>query len=238
MSAKGFLDQLLRTAQSTLESGGLAQRRPDGGLSPSDFGKGALTGGALGLLLGNKRVRKLGGSAVKYGGLAALGALAYKAYGDWQASQASAQSAPQGQPVPPPPPPAQIGHSVERLPAALPDDPRSLALLSAIVAAAKADGHVDAAERARIEDGLGRLADAEGLRGWLQAELAKPLDPAQIAALADTPELAAEVYMTSVVMVDEQSFMERAYLDELARQLALAPELKARLEQQVAQGVG
>ena len=64
MSAKGFLDQLLRTAQSTLESGGLAQRRPDGGLSPSDFGKGALTGGALGLLLGNKRVRKLGGSAV------------------------------------------------------------------------------------------------------------------------------------------------------------------------------
>ena len=47
--------------------------------------------------------------------------------------------------------------------------------------------------------------------------------------------MAAEVYLASVLMVDEEHFMERAYLDELARQLQLAPELKSALEAQVQQ---
>ena len=34
-------------------------------------------------------------------------------------------------------------------------------------------------------------------------------------------------------MVNEEHFLERAYLDELARQLRLEPGLKAELEQQV-----
>jgi uncharacterized membrane protein YebE (DUF533 family) len=34
---------------------------------------------------------------------------------------------------------------------------------------------------------------------------------------------------------DEQNFMERAYLDELARQLKLDPVLKSKLEQQIRQ---
>ena len=46
--------------------------------------------GAIGLLLGNRKVRKMGGKAVTYGGLAALGVLAYKAYGNWQAQQGTA----------------------------------------------------------------------------------------------------------------------------------------------------
>ncbi len=36
-------------------------------------------------------------------------------------------------------------------------------------------------------------------------------------------------------MVDEQSYMERAYLDELARQLKLAPSLQRQLETEVVQ---
>jgi uncharacterized membrane protein YebE (DUF533 family) len=38
-----------------------------------------------------------------------------------------------------------------------------------------------------------------------------------------------------VMMVDEESFMEKSYLEELARQLKLAPGLKAELEKQVRQ---
>ena len=70
---------------------------------------------------------------------------------------------------------------------------------------------------------------------WLQAELNKPLDPADIARAASTPEMAAEMYVASVLMVDEEHFMERAYLEELARQLKLDPALKAELEAQVRQ---
>ncbi|HMA13017.1 MAG TPA: hypothetical protein VKO83_14090, partial [Steroidobacteraceae bacterium] len=40
----------------------------------ANFGTGMLAGGVLGLLLGDKRVRKFGGKALAYGGAAALGA--------------------------------------------------------------------------------------------------------------------------------------------------------------------
>jgi uncharacterized membrane protein YebE (DUF533 family) len=47
-------------------------------------------------------------------------------------------------------------------------------------------------------------------------------------------EAAAEVYLASVLMVDQASFMERAYLDALARELRLAPGLQRELEAQAA----
>ena len=44
--------------------------------------------------------------------------------------------------------------------------------------------------------------------------------------------MAAEMYLASLLMVDEENFMERSYLEELARQLALDPALKVELEKQ------
>jgi uncharacterized membrane protein YebE (DUF533 family) len=44
--------------------------------------------------------------------------------------------------------------------------------------------------------------------------------------------VAAEVYLASLLVADETSFMERAYLDELARQLQLPAALKQDLEVQ------
>ena len=99
--------------------------------------------------------------------------------------------------------------------------------------AAKADGHVDARERQLIEGEFSKLTGDAQLQGWLEAELNKPLDPADVSRAATTPEMAAEMYLASVLMVDEEHFMERAYLDELARQLKLDPALKTELEAQV-----
>ena len=45
--------------------------------------------------------------------------------------------------------------------------------------------------------------------------------------------MGAEMYLASLIMVDEESYMERAYLDELARQLKLDPALKVQLEAQI-----
>jgi uncharacterized membrane protein YebE (DUF533 family) len=47
--------------------------------------------------------------------------------------------------------------------------------------------------------------------------------------------MAAEVYLASLLVVDETTTMERAYLDELARRLQLDPGLKADLEARAAQ---
>ena len=124
--------------------------------------------------------------------------------------------------------------TVDRLPAPQ-AELHSQAILKALVAAAKADGHVDAKERQLIEEQIGALANDPELLRWLDAELNKPLDPAEVARAASTPEMAAEMYIASVLMVDEEHFMERAYLEELARQLKLEPSLKAELESQVRQ---
>ena len=44
--------------------------------------------------------------------------------------------------------------------------------------------------------------------------------------------MAAEMYLASLLVVDEQNFMERAYLQELATQLRLDPQLRTELERQ------
>jgi len=221
MNTRGLLDQLLKSGQDLLQKQSGSTPKSSGGLGGllSGVGGGAAAAGALGLLLGSKKARKYGGKALTYGGLAALGVLAYKAYGNWQAQQASA---PRGEP-----------QTLDRLPPAQVEQ-HSEAILKALVAAAKADGHVDARERELIEGEFVKLSGNDrDLQHWLHAELNKPLDPADVARAAATPEMAAEMYLASVLMVDEQHFMERAYLDELARQLRLDPALKLELERQV-----
>ncbi|WP_407291624.1 tellurite resistance TerB family protein [Stutzerimonas zhaodongensis] len=251
MKTSSLLDQLLKSGQDLLQkqqnsvagpgtpkgsSGSLGDMLsgaggPLGSLLGGDGsrGKGALATGALSMLLGSRSGRRMGGKAVTYGGLAALGMLAYKAYGNWQAQQA--QQAQQGAA-------ATAGTSqaepktVDRLPPEQVEE-HSRGILKALVAAAKADGHVDDQERKMIEAELAQLTDDPALQRWLEAELNKPLDPVDVAAAATTPEMASEMYLASVLMVDEEQFMERAYLDELARQLKLDAQLKAELESQV-----
>lgn len=244
MITRGLLDQLLKSGQDLMQqksagssaggsagglggalggllgSGGKGGKGGDLGTLLKGASGGALAAGALGLLLGNKSARKMGGKALTYGGLAALGVVAYKAYNNWQAQQANA---PQVKP-----------QTLDRLPAPQ-VELHSQAILKALVGAAKADGHVDARERQLIEGEFVKLTSDAELQHWLQAELNKPLDPAEIARAASTPEMAAEMYVASVLMVDEEHFMERAYLEELARQLKLDPALKTELEAQVRQ---
>jgi uncharacterized membrane protein YebE (DUF533 family) len=222
MDTKGFLDQLLRSGQSLGGGGTAAPGEAPGAAGLGGFGKGALAGGALGLLLGSKRMRKLGGRVALYGGIAGLGALAYRAYADWQRQQQGGGA--QGEP-----------RTVDRLQGAE-ADAHSRAILTAMLAAARSDGHIDDREQALIDQEVSRLADEPGLRSWLSAELRRPLDPANVASAASTPELAAEMYLASLLVVDEESFMERAYLDGLARELELDPDLKARLEGQARAG--
>lgn len=239
MNTRGLLDQLLKSGQELLQNqqgkgggakgAGLADllggQSGKGGLGSllSGAGGGALAAGALGLLLGSKKARKYGGKVLTYGGLAALGVLAYKAYGNWQARQ--------GQTA------AHEPRTLDRLPAAQAEQ-HSQAVLRALVAAAKSDGHIDERERALIEGEFVRLDNDRELQHWLHAELNKPLDPAEVAAAAQTPEMAAEMYLASVMMVDQENFMERAYLDELALQLRLDPGLRQELEDQVRLAAG
>jgi uncharacterized membrane protein YebE (DUF533 family) len=233
MSAQSLLEQLLKSGLSAVggSAGTLGKvLGGSGGSGGGHLGKyaaGAGAGGALAMLLGSKRGRKIGGAALKYGSVAALGALAFKVYRDWQ----SAQSAQSAQPAVTPRPLAAVEFA--RLPAAQVEQ-HSQAMLGAMIAAARADGHMDERERELVEAELHRLEADLALRRWVDDQLRRPVDPAAVAAAAATPEMAAEIYLASVLVVDETTVMERAYLDELARQLRLDAGLKAELERQAA----
>ncbi|MCY1553360.1 hypothetical protein D9M68_898350 [compost metagenome] len=51
-----------------------------------------------------------------------------------------------------------------------------------------------------------------------------------MAQAAETPEMAAEMYLASVLLIGRQEGGERRYLDELAAGLQLDPGLQAQLE--------
>ncbi len=220
MSAFSLLEQMLK---SGLPDAGTPQRD-----DLNKYAKGAAVGGVLGLLLGTRRGRGIGGKALKYGSVAALGALAWKAYQEHQARQPGTQPA------------AAAGAAAAMSPAATPAtfaalpapqlEAHSRAMLKALIAAAKADGHMDEREQGLVHAELQRIEADTATRNWVDAELRRPVEPAEVAAAATGPEMAAEIYLASLLVVDQTSTMERAYLDALATELRLAPSLKADLE--------
>lgn len=201
-------------------SGGLADKAKEVWGNQSALGKGAIAGGLLAVLMSGKG-RKMLGSGAKIGGAALIGGLAYKAYQDWQAGKSPAGGGPVALPQP---------EGTRFLPsdAGLANE-LSARLLQAMVAAAKADGHVTPDERARIDRqlfALGLEAEASAL---IAAELDSPLDPGRIAALARSEEEAAEIYAASLLVVDPNGAAEKGYLAMLAARLNLDPGLVAHL---------
>jgi uncharacterized membrane protein YebE (DUF533 family) len=189
---------------------------------------GAALGGLAAVLLGTKAGRSIGGTTLKAGALAAVAGLAYKAYTDWQAGQASApaSSGTTGTPM-------STRHEAP-LAAAEDEEQRfALALVIAMIAAAKADGFIDAEERATIAQRIELLPlDAEA-RAFLEAEYAAPLDIDRVAAGATTAEEATQLYAASIMAIDPDHPAERAYLTRLAMKLKLDPALVARIESSV-----
>ncbi|MFA5702401.1 MAG: tellurite resistance TerB family protein [Advenella sp.] len=232
MSIQNVLQQLLQSAQGLMSEQKTDQTKPtDNNKSSSglkSFAGGALTGSALALLMGNKKFRKIGGKVATYGGVAALGAAAYHAYGQWKENQNQAPQ-PATQPVATP---AQIAYDTKAFsqqPVAELEKHSKLVLI-AMISAAKADGHINADEQRLLEAEFDRLDASPDEHAWIRAQLNGPADPAAVAKLVQTPEQAAEAYMASVLVNGADSFMERAYLNELARQLGLEESLKTHLE--------
>lgn len=202
----------------------------------SGAGGGVLAGGLAALLMGSKTGRKIGGEALKLGGMAAVGALAYKAYNDWQAGKQAAPvpQAPQA-PVPmlPAPSGTPFNPSTEAGQQAL-----ARHLLRAMIAAAKADGHVDAQEQARIFAEMDKLPLGADDKVFVMDELRAKLDVDAVAGAAATPEEAAEIYTASLLAIDVDNAAERGYLAMLAARLKLDDALVAHLHGSVASATG
>ena len=98
---------------------------------------------------------------------------------------------------------------------------KALQLIRAMIAAAKADGQIDAEERGRI---LGKLreagADAEAL-AFVEQEMQRPLDVEAVVAGVTDEQTAAEVFLASMFAINVDTSAEKAYLAQLADRLGL-----------------
>ncbi|WP_374368342.1 tellurite resistance TerB family protein [Dongia sp.] len=204
------------------------------------FAAGAATGGLVGLLLGSKKAKKIGGNLLGYGGAAVLGGLAYKA---WQNYQAKSQTG--GAPASIPYPtsvPASGAPAALPLPADSPFDPGigtsadgkpfALALVRAMIAAAKADGHMDANEQSQLFARIEELQLDADAKAFVFDELGRPTNLDAIAALPRSQEQAAEIWLASRLAIDPDDVREKAYMSALAAKLRLPPELLNQLERQ------
>jgi hypothetical protein len=109
----------------------------------------------------------------------------------------------------------------------------ALLLLRAMIAAARADGELDRAERAAIAtqlDGAG-LTSAE--RDHVLADFDRPATVEELARQARDPMLAAQLYAAACAAAGSINPAERLWLDRLGTALKLDKAARAAIEQRL-----
>ena len=215
---------------------------------------GVATGVVAGML-GGALARRTGlGGVAKIGGLALVGTLAYQAWQRHQQQQAalspdqrsaggirdtiggvlrnmpgvndllqSGQQDPQA---------AAAGFGSDGLSQASQNQLGS-GVLVAMIAAAKADGEVDQAESQKIFGQMEQAGLSSEEKAFLLGEIAKPLNIEDVARLATTPEVGAQLYTASALVIDQANDKERNYLAMLAQRLNLPQGFVDQLQQQI-----
>lgn len=110
------------------------------------------------------------------------------------------------------------------------DDRFAMALVRAMIAAARSDGVVDADERARIADRLAVSGMETEAQSFIENELQNPASLDEIVAAAITDEQKVEIYTASRLAIDPDTRAERGYLDMLAGRLCLPDALSDHIE--------
>lgn len=200
---------------------------------------GGLAGGLVGNLMTSKSGRKIGKSALKMGGIAAVGALAYAAYQRYSSGYAAGGQAAVPQMREPELVLAPEGSAF--MPAkndTAGQEALGLTLVRAMIAAARSDGRLDAKESQTIFQRIESLGLDPESQSLLAAEMGRPVDMDAIVSSATSPEVAAEIYIASILAIDVDTAAEKSYLAMLAARLNIPPELAAELRRQVEAQVG
>ncbi|HWE20312.1 MAG TPA: DUF533 domain-containing protein [Hyphomicrobiaceae bacterium] len=194
-------------------------------IANNQLAAGAALGGLGALVLGTSAGRSLAATAIKLGSLALIGGLAYKAYQNYQ----------QGRPIVFP---GQPGEKQTLVPApegsgfeagAVTHDAAKL-YIRAMIAAAAADGRIDAVEQQKILGGLRQAGIEDAAQEFLAAEISSPATVAELGSGISSPEEAVQVYTAARIAVDPDSHEEHAFLSSLAQALGIDDELAAQVE--------
>jgi uncharacterized membrane protein YebE (DUF533 family) len=233
------LGQATQGLQDASTRSGLSQKATEtlsqvsGGRSPEDLmsqaramlggnqmAAGAVLGSLGALVFGTSAGRGVAASAVKLGGLALIGGLAYKAYQNYSAGKpiiatdSSLLPAPQGS-----------GFEADAA-----SNETAKLFLRTMIAAAAADGHIDDSERQAITEALSKAGLDEEASAWLNHELAHPAAVDTLVEGAVTAELQAQVYTAARIAINPDTPAEKDFLAGLSGALGLDAELVANID--------
>ena len=182
----------------------------------------AIGAGGLGtVLLGTKTGRAITGKAIKLGGLALVAGLAYKALQNYQTGrplitgpQNSIAEAPRGS-----------GFETEAI-----SNEAASVYIRGMIAAAAADGRIDANEQQKLIGGLKQAGLGAEAEEFLAAELNNPANVEALIAGVRTQEEAVQLFTAARLAIDLDTQEEHDFLVALAQGLGLDGTLVAHID--------
>lgn len=191
-------------------------------IAQNQMGAAAAGAGAGAVILGTQTGRSIAASALKIGGLALIGGLAYKALQNYQqgkplltgASNMQLTEAPRGS-----------GFEAQ----AVTNESASL-YIRGMIAAAAADGRLDAKEQARITGGLKQAGLDHGAEEFLAQELNNPASVQDLAGQVTSEQEAVQLFTAARIAVDLDTQEEHDFLVTLAQGLGLERDLVAHID--------
>ena len=186
---------------------------------PGGLAGGAAAGGIMALLVSSKSARKVAGTAATYGGAALLGGLAYKAFKNWQQSNREKSTFD-----------ANSFASSDIMSADF-----QLTLMKAMIAAAKANGHIDSSEQQHIFAAIDQMELTTEMKALVFDLLRKPITIDELVSGTKTLEQKSEVYLVTCMILNPDHTAEQVHLDRLGQALQLPTDLAQQLQIQAQQ---
>jgi uncharacterized membrane protein YebE (DUF533 family) len=189
-------------------------------IAQHQMGAGAAIGGLGAAVLGTKTGRSMAASAAKLGGLALIGGLAYKALQNYQSGKPLISGISEIATAP-------AGSGFE--PQAVTNDSATL-YIRAMIAAAAADGRIDAKEHEKIIGGMKQAGAGAEAEQFLAQELNNPASIEDLVAGVKTQEEAVQLFTAARIAVDLDNQQEHTFLVTLAQQLGLDGQLIGHID--------
>lgn len=234
MNLQNFINQFIGSNAQDPKPDGVQRGVGDSlskmsGKIPGGLIGGAAAGGIVALLLGNKSAKKFAGKAAKYGGAAVLGGLTYKAFQSWQQNNAG-QTNGTTPSMTTPDQSAFVSSDVMQ-------PEFELTLIKAMIAAAKADGHIDQVEQQRIFKAVEEMDLPNEMKGMVFDLLQQDITVEELVRGIDKVEKKSELYLASCLAINPDHPSETAHLDQLAAALELPQGLTHELQWQAQKAI-
>jgi uncharacterized membrane protein YebE (DUF533 family) len=236
MSLQNLLNQFIGSSGAESSSGNTPQNIGEtfnklSSNMPGGLVGGAAAGGIMALLMGNKSARKFAGKAATYGGAALLGGLAYKAVQNWQQNSSDQTGADTGLNMPTAPDERAFVSNEVMQPAF------EMTLIKAMIAAAKADGHIDTDERQRIFKAVEEMSLSNEMKGMVFDLLQQQISVEELVRGVSKVEQKSELYLASCLAINPDHPSEKVHLDQLAAALELPQGLAHELQWQAQKAI-